>query len=68
MAQLIQKRSKSILNLSINVLIKKLGNKKKYRIYSNKKYQPTTINKQINIEIDQILKNIKKIVKLKKII
>ena len=67
-ARLIQKRSKSILNLSINVLIKKLGKKNIYRIYSDKKYQPTTANKQINIEIDQILKNIKKIVKLQKII
>ena len=63
-AQLIQKRSKSILNLTINVLIKKLGNKKKYRIYSDKKYQPKNGNKQINFEIDQVLKNIKKIVKV----
>jgi nucleoside-diphosphate-sugar epimerase len=60
-AQIIQKRSKLIFNLTIDIMIKKLSYQKKFLIYSNHKFNFNPINKKIDLEIDQILKFIKKI-------
>ena len=59
-AQIIQKRSKIIFNLTVDILLKKFIYKKKFKIYSNKNFKFNPTNKKIYQEIDQILKFIKK--------
>ena len=62
-ANVIQKRSKIIFNLTIDTVIKKFSHKKKIVIYKNKNFKFNHINKQFYFEIEQILKNIKKMIK-----
>ena len=61
--QIIKKRSKLILNQNITIIVKKFHYQKKLVIFPNKEFKITPINKEINNEIDQILKNIIKIIK-----
>ena len=67
-AKLIQKRCKFIFNLKIDTVIKKFRQKKKILIHSNKNFKFSQDNKTIYFEIDQILKNINKIIKKYKLI
>jgi len=57
--EIIQKRSKLVLNQTINIIVNKFSYKKKFLIYPNKNFKINPINKKINFEIDQILTNIK---------
>jgi hypothetical protein len=50
--------------LTINIVIKKFINKKKFLIKTNQNFKFIPINKKIYFEIDQILKNIKNIKKI----
>ena len=59
-ADIIQKRSKLVFNLNIDIIIKKFSHKKNFSIYSNHNFKFNPINKKIYNEIDQILKFIKK--------
>jgi len=61
--QIIKKRSKLILNQNITIIVKKFNYQKKFVIFTNKEFKISPINKEINNEIDQILKNIIKIIK-----
>jgi nucleoside-diphosphate-sugar epimerase len=61
--QIIKKRSKLILNQNITIIVKKFHYQKKFVIFTNKEFKISPINKEINNEIDQILKNIIKIIK-----
>lgn len=67
-AKLIQKRCKFIFNLKIDTVIKKFRQKKKILIHSNQNFKFSPDNKKIYFEIDQILKNINKIIKKYKLI
>lgn len=67
-AKLIQERCKFIFNLKIDTVIKKFRPKKKILIHSNQNFKFSPDNKKIYFEIDQILKNINKIIKKYKII
>lgn len=60
-AQIIQKRSKMIFDLTMEVVVKKFSYQKKFVIFTNHKFKFNPINKKIDLEIDQILKLIKKI-------
>ena len=62
-AQIIQKRSKLLFNLNVDIIIKKFSYKKKFSIYPNQNFKFNPINSKIYQEIDQILKFIKKIIK-----
>jgi nucleoside-diphosphate-sugar epimerase len=59
-ADIIQKRSKLVFNLNIDIIIKKFSHNKNFSIYSNHNFNFNPINKKIYNEIDQILKFIKK--------
>ena len=59
-AYIIQKRSKVVLNLTIDIIIKKFSYNKDFSIYTNQNFKFNPINKKIYNEIDQILKLIKK--------
>ena len=59
-ADIIQKRSKLVFNLNIDIIIKKFSHNKNFSIYSNHNFKFNPINKKIYNEIDQILKFIKK--------
>ena len=61
--QIIKKRSKLILNQNIIIIVKKFRYQKKFVIFPNKEFKIIPSNKEINNEIDQILKNIIKIIK-----
>lgn len=65
-AQIIKKRIKLIFNFDIDIVIKKFSYQKKYLIYANRNFKFDPINKKIYVEIDQILKFIKKKLNLKK--
>ena len=60
-AEIIQKRSKLIFNLTIDIMIKKFSYQKKFLIYPSRRLNFNPINKKIDLEIDQILKFLKKI-------
>jgi len=62
-AKIIQKRSKFLFNLNINTVIKKFSKKKKITIYRNQNFKFNPDSKKIYFEIDQILTNIKKMIK-----
>jgi nucleoside-diphosphate-sugar epimerase len=62
-AHIIQKRSKLVFDLNIDIIIKKFRYNKNFSIYSNQNFKFSPINKKIYNEIDQILKFIKKITK-----
>ena len=59
-AHIIQKRSKIVLNLTIDIIIKKFSYNKDFSIYTNQNFKFNPIYKKIYNEIDQILKLIKK--------
>ena len=59
-AHIIQKRSKIVLNLTIDIIIKKFSYNKDFSIYTNQNFKFNPINKIFYNEIDQILKLIKK--------
>jgi nucleoside-diphosphate-sugar epimerase len=59
-AQIIQKRSKLLFNLKVNIIIKKFSYKKKFLIRPNQNFKFNPIKRIIYHEIDQILKFIKK--------
>ena len=59
-AYIIQKRSKLVFNLTIDIIIKKFSYNKDFSIYTNQNFKFNPINKKIYDEIDQILKLIKK--------
>ena len=59
-AHIIQKRSKIVLNLTIDIIIKKFSYNKDFSIYTNQNFKFNPIYKKIYNEIDQILKFIKK--------
>ena len=59
-AYIIQKRSKLLFNLTINIIIKKFSHNKDFSIYTNQNFKFNPINKKIYNEVDQILKLIKK--------
>ena len=59
-AHIIQKRSKIVLNLTIDIIIKKFSYNKNFSIYTNQNFKFNPICKKIYNEIDQILKLIKK--------
>lgn len=58
-ALIIKKRFKLIFNFNIKIKIENFNDKKKYSVYTNKKYKYKFFEKKIYDEIDQILKNIK---------
>ena len=58
-ALIIKKRFKLIFNLNIKIKIENFNDKKKYSVYTNKKYKFKFFEKKIYDEIDQVLKNIK---------
>ena len=62
-AQIIQKRSKLLFNLKVDIIIKKFSYKKKFLIYPNQNFKFNPTNSKIYHEIDHILKFIKKIIK-----
>ena len=59
-ARIIQKRTKLLFNLSINVVIKKFNNKKNFIKSNSQCSKIKFLDKKIYLEIDQILENIKK--------
>ena len=59
-AYIIQKRSKLVFNLTIDIIIKKFSYNKDFSIYTNQNFKFNPINKIFYNEIDQILKIIKK--------
>ncbi len=59
-AEIIQKRFKSLFNSTIEVKINNFKNKKNFNIYPNHNFNFNPNNKKISCEIDQILKCIKK--------
>ena len=59
-AYIIQKRSKLIFNLTIDVIIKKFSYNKDFSIFTNQNFKFNPLNKKFYNEIDQILKLIKK--------
>lgn len=59
-AHIIQKRSKIVLNLTIDIIIKKFSYNKDFSIYTNQNFKFNPIYKKFYNEIDQILKLIKK--------
>ena len=59
-AYIIQKRSKLVFNLTIDIIIKKFSYNKDFSIYANQNFKFNPINKKVYNEIDQILKVIKK--------
>ncbi len=59
---LIKVRCKLLFNQNINVIIEKFSYKKKFNIQSDKNLEFKPTFKKIYMEIDQILKNIKKII------
>ena len=59
-AYIIQKRSKLLFNLTIDIIIKEFSYNKDFSIYTNQNFKFNPINKKIYDEIDQILKLIKK--------
>ena len=59
-AYIIQKRSKLVLNLTIDIIIKEFSYNKDFSIYTNQNFKFNPLNKKIYDEIDQILKHIKK--------
>ena len=59
-AYIIQKRSKLLFNLTIDIIIKEFSYNKDFSIYTNQNFKYNPINKKIYDEIDQILKLIKK--------
>ncbi len=59
-AKIIKKRSKHVLNLTINLIVKKFYFEKKFKIYNNL-LKFSSKNKKIEFELDQVLKNVKKI-------
>lgn len=58
-ALIIKKRFKLIFNFNIKIKIENFNDKKKYSVYTNKKYKFKFFVKKIYDEIDQVLKNIK---------
>lgn len=62
-AKIIQKRTKFLFNLKVNIIIKKFVYKKFFLIRSDKNFKFNPVNHKIYYEIDQILKFIKKIIK-----
>jgi nucleoside-diphosphate-sugar epimerase len=59
-AKIIQKRTKLLFNLSINVVINKFNYKKSFIKSNNQCFKFSSIDKKIYFEIDQILKKCKK--------
>jgi nucleoside-diphosphate-sugar epimerase len=59
-AQIIQKRCKLVLNLKIDIEIKKFIKKNLFRIYSNQNFKFYPKSKIFLFEIDKILKNLNK--------
>lgn len=59
-AEIIQKRVKSLFNSNIEVKINNFKNKKNFNIHPNRNFNFNLNNKKIIYEIDQILKCIKK--------
>jgi len=59
-ARIIQKRTKLLFNLCINVAIKKFNNKENFIKSDSQRFKFNFIDKKIYLEIDQILENIKK--------
>jgi len=59
-AQIIQKRSKSVFNLNVDIMIKKFHYKKIFSIYPNQNFKFKAVDKKIYLEIDQILKTVRK--------
>jgi nucleoside-diphosphate-sugar epimerase len=59
-ARIIQKRSKFMFNLTVDIIIKKFTCKKKIEIYDIPFIKFKNINKKFHFEIDRILKNFKK--------
>ena len=59
-AHIIQKRSKLVFNLTIDIMIKKFSYNKDFSIYTNHNFKFNPINKIFYNEIDQILKLINK--------
>ena len=60
LAELIQKRSKLVLNLRVDIIIKNFNQNKNFIIFTNKNFRFNPIKKIIINEIDQILKIMKK--------
>ncbi len=60
LAELIQKRSKLVLNLRVDIIIKNFSQNKNFIIFTNKNFRFNPIKKIIINEIDQILKIMKK--------
>ena len=59
-AQIIKKRCKLVLNLKVDITIKKFNKKNLFKIYSNQNFKFVPFNKIFLLEIDQILKNLNK--------
>ena len=59
-AQIIKKRCKLVLNLKVDITIKKFNKKNLFKIYSNQNFKFVPLNKIFLLEIDQILKNLNK--------
>jgi nucleoside-diphosphate-sugar epimerase len=60
-AKIVQKRFKLIFDLTIDIVIKQFNCQKIFKVYDNHPFKFTSENKKIYFEIDQIIKNIKKI-------
>ena len=59
-AQIIQKRSKLLFNLNVDIIIKKFSYNKDFSIFTNQNFKFNPLNKKFYNEIDQILRLIKK--------
>ena len=59
-AQIIKKRCKLVLNLIVDITIRKFNKKNLFKIYSNQNFKFVPFNKIFLLEIDQILKNLNK--------
>jgi len=59
-AQIIQKRCKLALNLTVDITIKNFSKKNLFTIYANQNFKFNPTNKLFFFEIDQILKNLNK--------
>ena len=57
---IIKKRLKFLFKIQIDLILKKIDNKKKFSVHSNNNFKLNVCNQKIYQEIDQILRFIKK--------
>ncbi len=59
-SQIIKKRTKLLFNISIDIVLQKISHDKKFYIKSNQNFKFNPVYKKIYLEIDQIIKFIKR--------